>query len=242
MNEKGVATLDRALAILGAFSPAEPTLSLAELSRRTGLYKSTLLRLLASLETFGYIGQHEDGSYHIGLASLRLANLYQRSIRPSELIGASLRRLATETSESATFYVRRGDVRVCVYREDSPLAVRHIALVGDIFPMNRGAASRVLRAFAPDTGAEPDLAETRQRYFAVSHGESEAGLSGAAAPVFGRGDRLEGAITLTGPSSRFSPERLSSMEPLLLEVCAELTRAFGGDAQGMERALHRLSK
>jgi DNA-binding IclR family transcriptional regulator len=236
MNEKGVATLDRALAILAAFSAAEPALSLAELSRRTGLYKSTLLRLLASLENFGYVGQHEDGSYHVGPSALRLANLYQRSIKPAELINAGLRRLVQATTESATFYVRRGDARVVVYREDSPHAVRHHALLGDIFPLNRGAAGKVLRAFAPEHPNDSDLVGVRERYVAVSHGEHAADLSAVSAPVFGIGDRIEGAITLTGPSSRFTPDRIAQMEALLLDTVAELTKAFGGDAEGIERA------
>src|SRR5262249_9797805 len=119
-EEKGVATLDRALTILGAFTEDSPLLSLAELSRRTGLYKSTLLRLLSSLQQFGLIEQNQDGSYHVGAASMRMANMYQRSLRPADVIGRALQKLAEATSENASFYVRRGDARVCVYYADSP--------------------------------------------------------------------------------------------------------------------------
>ncbi|MFP3617195.1 helix-turn-helix domain-containing protein, partial [Paraburkholderia sp. SIMBA_050] len=57
----GVAVLDRAFAILHAFGPTDDRLSLAELSRRTGLYKSTILRLLAALEHGGFVRKLDDG-------------------------------------------------------------------------------------------------------------------------------------------------------------------------------------
>src|SRR4051812_39214086 len=93
-QEKGVATLDRALTILGAFTEESPSLSLAEISRRTGLYKSTLLRLISTFVHFGLMEQGEDGTYHVGAVSMRLANMYQRSLRAADVIGKALQDLA----------------------------------------------------------------------------------------------------------------------------------------------------
>ncbi|MGF6528266.1 DNA-binding IclR family transcriptional regulator [Variovorax sp. PvP013] len=65
-STSGVAVLDRAFALLGAFGVADARLTLTELSRRTGLYKSTVLRLLGALEHGGYIRKTTDGLYAIG--------------------------------------------------------------------------------------------------------------------------------------------------------------------------------
>jgi DNA-binding IclR family transcriptional regulator len=239
MEEKGVATLDRALAILAAFTEEAPRLSLAEISRRTGLYKSTLLRLLSSLQQSGLIEQDEDGNYHVGATAMRLANLYQRSLRGSNLIGSALQKLVEATAENANFYVRRGDARVCVYCADSPQRIRAHTLVGDIFPLDRGAGGKILSAFSEDRRSLPGMAAVREHCIAVSHGEYTSDLTGISAPVFGIGNRIEGAVSVTGPTSRFAPERIAVCEGELLRAAIDLTRAFGGDTKDLEGALYR---
>jgi DNA-binding IclR family transcriptional regulator len=239
MEEKGVATLDRALAILAAFTEEAPRLSLAEMSRRTGLYKSTLLRLMSSLQQSGLIEQQDDGNYHVGATAMRLANLYQRSLRGSDVIGTALQKLVEASAENANFYVRRGDARVCVYCADSPQRIRAHTLVGDIFPLDRGAGGKILSAFSDDLRSAPGLAAVRERCIAVSHGEFASDLSGIAAPVLGIGNRIEGAVSVTGPTGRFTAERLASFEGALLATAVELTRAFGGDTKDLEAALYR---
>ncbi len=237
MEEKGVATLDRALAILDSFTDESPRLSLADISRRTGLYKSTLLRLLGSLQQSGLVARDEDGEYHVGGTAMRLANLYQRSLRGANLIASALQRLVQATSENANFYVRRGDVRVCVYCADSPHRIRAHTLVGDIFPLDRGAGGKIFSAFSDDLCSAPGLAVVRQRCIAVSHGEHTSDMSGLAAPVFGIGRRIEGAISVTGPTNRFTPDRVMTFECELLRTAAELTSAFGGHNEVLTVAL-----
>src|SRR6478609_9796179 len=82
----GVAVLDRAFAILNAFGPTDDRLTLTELSRRTELYKSTVLRLLGALEHGGFVRKLNDGQYAIGPQPLRLAALYQRSFQVGPVI------------------------------------------------------------------------------------------------------------------------------------------------------------
>jgi DNA-binding IclR family transcriptional regulator len=79
MNEaqSGVAAVDRALLILSAFREDDVALSLALLARRTGLYKSTILRLLQSLLRAGYVVRQPDGNYVIGSEPTRLAKMYR---------------------------------------------------------------------------------------------------------------------------------------------------------------------
>jgi len=239
MEEKGVATLDRALAILAAFTDDMPCLSLAEISRRTGLYKSTLLRLLASFQQAGLIEQNDDGDYFVGVMAARLANLHQHAMRGSNLIMTAMQKLVAATSESANFYVRRNDVRVCIYCVDSPRRVRANMLLGDIFPLERGAAGKILSAFSPDIETNPELDEIRDSYFALSRGEYTEELMGLSVPVLGLSNRVEGAIALTGPISRFPAEKIASAKVELLKTAIDLTRSFGGDLKGLELALRR---
>ena len=70
--------VDRALIILQAFRDGDASLSLSEIANRTGYYKSTILRLLRSLESFSYIVRGSDGRYRIGPAAWQLGVLFQR--------------------------------------------------------------------------------------------------------------------------------------------------------------------
>ena len=95
-DEGGVAAVDRALSILDALTDDKVTL--AELSKRTDLYKSTVLRLLKSLEKFGYVLRSADGSYRLGSKVLHLGSLYQRHFRPP----TSFRRCSSGSPPSCT--------------------------------------------------------------------------------------------------------------------------------------------
>lgn len=239
MEEKSVATLDRTLAILAAFTEETPRLSLTELSRRTGMYKSTVARLLASLRQSDLIEQNEDGEFHVGIMAMRLANLYQRSFKVSDVIGKALAKLVSTTAENANFYVRRGDARVCVYYADSPQRIRAHSLIGDIFPLERGAGGKILSAFSEDLADAEGLDTVRENCIAISHGEYASDLTGIAAPVFGMHDRIEGAIAVTGPTVRFTPERIALSQIALLKAALGLTLAFGGDTKLLEAASFR---
>jgi DNA-binding IclR family transcriptional regulator len=74
-SSDGVAALDRAIAILDAFTTAERSLSLAEIAARTGLYKSTILRLANSLLRGQLLERLDDGRYRVGPAAFRLGAL-----------------------------------------------------------------------------------------------------------------------------------------------------------------------
>ncbi|WP_345245431.1 IclR family transcriptional regulator [Pigmentiphaga soli] len=236
-EDRSVATLERALAILGTFE-ISPSQSLADLSRRTGLYKSTLLRLLGTLEKFGYIGQQDDGSYHIGVAALHLGSLYQRWIKPAELINPALRALVEETGESSSFNVQEGDLRVCVYRVDSPHKIRDHVRVGDLLPLRRGAAGKVLLAFGQERD-DPAWNGLRADCFCFTKGEIEPDTAAIAAPVFAAGGVLEGVLAITGPAFRFSDDKVESMRLPLLRAALALSRDFGGRTEVLEAAVHR---
>ena len=141
-EEGGVAAVDRALSILDALTDDKVTL--AELSKRTDLYKSTVLRLLKSLEKFGYVLRSADGSYRLGSKVLHLGSLYQRHFKTSEIVPPVLERLSAEVHEGASFYVCEDDKRVCLHRIEASRAVRDSIHVGDRLPLTVGAAGHVL--------------------------------------------------------------------------------------------------
>lgn len=198
----GVAAVDRALSLLMAFGPGEVSLSLATLSARTGLYKSTALRLLASLVHAGVL-QRQGEAYGLGPALWRLGAQRSPDDALAAEVPAALRALVAQTRESAAFHVRRGEHRLCLFREDSPQLLRDHIRAGDLLPLDRGAGGRVLLAFE---GARGRVYEAiRRDGVVVMSGDRVPDLTGISAPVFGPAGRLLGALTLTLPTTRHQP-------------------------------------
>lgn len=231
MNEVGVTAVNRALSILEAFSPNKPVLSLAELAQYTGLYKSTILRLIGSLEAFAYLHKNVDGKYTLGVAPLGLSAIYQAHVQPSELILSALRELVEITTESASFYVTSNRQRLCAYRVNSVRSIRDHVQVGQLLPLDKGAAGVVLQAYAGRKGARFNA--VRKTGFAISMGERDAEVAAIAAPVFSHGMQmngfqLEGALCISGPVSRFTKDKVESVKKVLLQQAKELTLTLGG--------------
>ena len=224
-DDGGVAAVDRALTILDALTDEKTTL--AELSKRTDLYKSTLLRLIKSLERFGYVLRDEDGCYRLGSKVLYLGSLYQRHFRTSELVPPVMRKLVTDLQEGASFYVADAEYRVCLHRIDASRSVRDSVHEGDRFPMTSGASGHVLRAFSGTRGERFDL--IRQQMFAASFGERDPETAAFAAPVFTHGNRLVGAISVSGPRYRIEALGEAKILPSLFKYAQELTTTLGGD-------------
>jgi DNA-binding IclR family transcriptional regulator len=230
-KEGGVTSVDRALSVLEAFRPYDPPLTLHELANRTGLYKSTILRLLASLMRHGCVQQLDDGGYQLGSKLLHWGSVYQTSLRLEDHILPLLLRLVSETGEGASFFKREGNSRVCLFHSESPQSIRNHLRSGDLLPLDTGAGGKVLLVFDPSQKVTPPSP------IIATFGEREPDIAAVAAPVFGPGNSLLGALSVSGPVFRFTKDRLPSISKALIEAAAELTRRLGGDPRRLtERA------
>lgn len=230
MVSQGVAAVDRALTILRAFEgegDPEP-LTLAALARRTGLYKSTMLRLIVSLQAFGYIVQLPDGRYHLGPTLFRLGSVYQRGNRVYDQVTPVMRELVGQGTESPSFHIRHdARRRLCVLRIDSQHATLDRVSAGALLPLDRGAAGTVILAFE-DAAAGEKYDRVRAAYSAVSYGERDPDCAGIASPVFGADGKLVGALSVSGPRSRFTDDNVTRMAAAVAAAAQRITRSLGG--------------
>lgn len=242
ISEPTVTAVDRALAILECFSHDASALSLTDIARKTGLYKSTALRLLGTLKRHAFVRRAPDGTYQPGPAVLSLAAVYQNRALAREVIEPVLQQLTADTGESSSFNVREDDVRVCAYRVDSRRNIRDHLRVGDVRPLLRGAAGKVLCTFQGIPFDAAQEARIRDSYYCVAHREIEEDGAGIAVPVFGEGQRCEGALSLSGPASRFDAPRVLFMAYQLLVSASALSEATGGDGVALMSAADRLKE
>lgn len=224
-SRRGVDAVDRALAILSALAETARPMTLAELARTTGLYKSTLLRLLASLGRQAFVVRRADQKYAIGPSALRLGRAFEATNQLSECVYPLLKWLIEQGTESPSFHVRHDDeTRLCLFRIDSKHPTLDRVREGDLLPLRRGAPGKVLRVFA--SGLSIDQSS---KLAIPSYGERDPSCAAVAAPVFGASGELVGALSLSGPLERFSPSAVKKMSKPLLAAAERATLALGGE-------------
>jgi DNA-binding IclR family transcriptional regulator len=231
MSNDKVEAVERALTVLNSFQADKPVMTLGEIAAATGFYKSTILRLTASLERLGYLVRDESGVFRLGPALVRLGSIYRAGFNLGEAIRPELRRLVTATGETASFYIREGQSRVCLFRHNSPHSARHHLDEGAALPMTAGASAHVLLAFSDANIANTKTASIKtassktmsaktakaksandlsakelavqQRGHYISLGERDPHVASVAVPVFDLAGQFRGALAVSGLVGRF---------------------------------------
>jgi DNA-binding IclR family transcriptional regulator len=216
MSNDKVEAVERALTVLNSFHADKPVMTLGEIAAATGFYKSTILRLTASLERLGYVVRDDTGVFRLGPALVRLGSIYRAGFNLGEAIRPELRRLVTATGETASFYIREGQYRVCLFRHNSPHSARHHVDEGATLPLTTGASAYVLLAFsdanpASTKAASAKIASTKtvkvkavqERGHYISLGERDPHVASVAVPVFDLAGHFRGALAVSGLIGRF---------------------------------------
>jgi len=213
----GAAAVDRAVSLLSAFVPGDKALSVTTLAERTGLYKSTVLRLLASLAHGGLMRKTSHGQWALGPELARLSAIYTASFSLEDVVLPVMQALVKTTGESVALHIRQGDQRLCLFRVDSPQLLRDHVRAGDVLPLHRGAGGRVLMAYSGARGKVYEQIRRDGYVHAVS--DRVPGLVGVSAPVWKAGDQLVGALTLTVPESRFQMRFVAELRAAAQRLC-----------------------
>lgn len=219
----GVNVLTKAAAVLDALS-ANRELSAAELATLLAEPRSTVYRLLHSLENLGFV---EPGSrprsFQLGIRLFTLGSAVLE--RFSDVRGAalpSLERLHEQTRQTVFLIVRRGFEAICIERIDGEFVQVMILAVGGSLPLHAGAATRSILAFmdrefweefasagplarftdrTPVTPKElfAELEKVRKQGYAVSDEDVIPGIASIGAPIFDHSGRVCAAVSASGP-------------------------------------------
>ncbi|KQM78223.1 IclR family transcriptional regulator [Xylophilus sp. Leaf220] len=221
-----VVAVTRAVQLLGAFALGESQLSLAELSRRCSLHKTTALRIARTLAQEGYMVQCDGGEWRLGPAAGWLGARYQSGFDVQNVVEPMLRKLSTATRESAAFYVREGDFRTCLMRVEGVQPLRHHARMGEALPLDKGSPGRIILAFSGQRGAVYE--RIRQQGYCLSIGEREKDVATVSAPVFGQHWRLLGSVCISGPAARLTEAVLTAHARTVMDAANRLSYALAG--------------
>ncbi len=249
-NEK-LQTIDRLIQIMDCFTIDQNEFGVREVSRLTGLSPSACGRLMQALRNQGMLIQHEDSkAYSIGPKSLRWAEVYTTNLDIRNVALPVINELLIETKETISLYILDGDDRLCVERMESAQNVRIVARIGRRLPLYAGSAGKLLLAFLPEKRQEEILSRTklqpftvktisdinklreelkiiRKQGYAFSDGEWVEDAAGIAAPIFDIKGDIIAALTVSGPSFRFTKEKIAFHKINVLRAAEEISKDLG---------------
>lgn len=245
-----IQSIERAFALLEAIAQRDEPMSLAELSRVTGLHTSTAFHLIKTLVVLGYVRQEESRRYSIGpRLFLQAAGAFTENTLVNFAM-PHLRHLADDTGETAHLAVRvdggiaviaKGEARSSIRTSDRLGTVRpaHCTAIGkvllaDLPPPELDEALRALdwKAFTPNTiTSEPRLREELQRVaangVAVDDAEFNVELRCLAAPVRNYTARVIAAVGISGPVWRVTPAEMDRLSARVSETARALSADLG---------------
>jgi DNA-binding IclR family transcriptional regulator len=246
---EGEPVVDRALSLLSAFDARQRRLTLAELSRRSGMPVSTTLRLATRLVSWGALERDERGRYCIGLRLLEVASLAPRGHGLRQVALPFMGDLAEVTRQHVQLGVRDGTEATLVERLSAHQATPVLYRVGGRLPLHSTALGLVLFAFAPaevqeELLAKPiyresdhvlippavmrrTLAEVRRERLAVyrrHEAQHTQAVVAVAAPIYGDDDTVVAALGVLLPEQGAQPRRLGLA---VLTAARGISRALG---------------
>ncbi len=265
MNEQRgtdfVQSLERGLAVIKAFDGEHPSLTLSDVSRRTGLTRAAARRFLLTLVELGYV--HHDGrEFMLRPSVLDLGFAYLSSMGLPEVAMPHMETLVATVQESSSMSVLDGSNVVYIARVPTRRRIMTVAIaVGTRFPAYATSMGRVLLAGLPAaeldaalTGLRLDpitdttvtseaalrriLDATRERGYTVVDQELEHGLRSVAAPVRSESGAVIAAVNVSVHASRATIEEIEArFVPPLLEAVERISADYASLGSPRERSV-----
>ncbi|MGB3764464.1 MAG: IclR family transcriptional regulator [Ornithinimicrobium sp.] len=243
-----VQSVDRALSVLTVLARSGES-GVTEIARELGVHKSTVFRLVATLEAHDLVEQHSDrGKYRLGVGVLRLAGATNARLDVVREARSISRVLAASTGET---------VNLAILSETSALYVDQVAgtsglqphnYVGQRIPLHATSNGKVLlselderelgahvprlqsyttHTITSRSKLRSELSEVREQGFAVAVDELEEGLTAVAAPVRDAHGDLVASLSVSGPSFRLTAERVASLAPAVVSAARDISDRMG---------------
>jgi IclR family transcriptional regulator, carbohydrate utilization repressor len=242
-----IQVMERMFDVLNVLASREESISLKEISEKTGLHASTTHRILNDLTLGRFVDRPEAGSYRLGLRLLELGNLVKARLNVRDAALPLMRELHKLTQQTINLSVRQGDEIVYIeraYSERSGMQVvraiggrapLHLTSTGKLF-LAHDEAARV-RAYATRTGLtgntknsitqlpilERELSKARQYGTARDNEELELGVRCMAAGIYDDQGKLVAGLSISSPADRINEEWLPKLE----QTAAEISQGLG---------------
>jgi DNA-binding IclR family transcriptional regulator len=250
-------SLHKAIEILEALASSQDQgIGITRLSRYLNLPKSTVHEVLSTFKRFRFVEQ--DGGnrkYRLGLRILELGNIVQSYLEVRRIASPYLQKISRMVNETAYLVVLAERRIVYIDCVESMARLRARPLFGERVPLHCTSLGKAIMAFLPEEELEriikeegltrftpntitnpltlkKELKKIRERGYAVDNMEHEEGICCVGAPIRNYKGEVFAAISLSGPSQRFTPERIKEMVPLVMQAAREISAKLGYQNNG----------
>jgi IclR family transcriptional regulator, KDG regulon repressor len=207
-----IRSVENALCLLEALAEKDAKYNLTQLSRRLGMTKATLFRLLATFESHGYVERGQSpGEYQLGLAAFEVSQKLLSRMTLLHKARPIMAQLVRECNETVYLTVQRDDEVLFLEMSDNDQKVKVVSLVGRRFPLTGCAAGKIFLAFDSIANeallrSYPQLSEELEHYrherIAVDENGVGEGSTCLAVPLCGARGEMAGGLVMVGPSFR----------------------------------------
>lgn len=241
-----VQVIERMFALMDVLASRKESISLKEISEKTGLHPSTTHRLLNDLAIGRFVDRSQPGSYRLGMRLLELGNLVKNRLNVRDAALVPMRRLHKLIQQPVNLSMRQGDEIIYIERafsERSGMQVvraiggrapLHLTSVGKLF-LATDDAQRV-RAYATRTGLsghtknsltelsalERELSKVQQYGYAQDNEELELGVRCMAAGIYDDQGALVAGLSISSPAGRLEDEWLPKLQATAQEISTTL--------------------
>ena len=246
-----IQSVAHALDVLEQFYAELDELGVTELSKRLKLHKNNVFRLLATLESRGYIEQNKaTENYRLGIRCLQLGQTYVGQMGLLRQARPILDEVARTCLENSSVAVIRKSAAVPIAVVESTRSVRIVGNVGEALPLHATALGKAFLAYETEESVRSllgsqlekftdktigelpalleDLQQASRNGFAVDSGEHLDDVRSVAAPIRDYTRNVVGALAVSGPSYRIDEQRIGKeLAPLVLSSAQDLSSRLG---------------
>ena len=245
-----VRVVDKAFTTLQVLSQADRDMDLAGLSAKTGLPKSTLVRLLHTMKLHNIVQQDaKTRRYRLGWALIHLGKAAEHQFDLERIVRPYLEQLANETSETASFAALEGKRAVYLAQVLTESIIRGVPPIGAELPLHCTAVGKVLLTSFSDEQIEKlaaenglprltertidnteqlrrEIALVTEQGYAVDNEEAERGGRCIAAPIHDETGQVIASLSITGPTSRIQLDRVDEYAQIVKRIACKVTEAL----------------
>lgn len=255
MTNYVVGVLEESISILYLLNDNPNGLTLAQITDSSGLVKNKVFRILFTLEKHLLVKCDEHGYYLLGSGMIRFSHQVQSQTTLLDASRFVMDQLVVSTGESIFLGAINGLDALCVATRESPQSIRLFAQEGRRAPLHSGGVPKILLAFLPEeermtildhfmhndsvsaeiigdrASLEKQLDQIYQDGYAVVVDELDIGAHSVAAPIHNDKGDVIAAISIAGPSSRFTQDKIDRYIELILKAAEQISRAMGYNVQ-----------
>ncbi|MGR2792021.1 IclR family transcriptional regulator [Bacillus subtilis] len=242
-------TVVKSMALLKLFLH-KPSLTLSELVSLTGMPKTSVHRMVSSLEEMGFLSRDASGAYSLGLVFLEFGQLVADRLDIRKIAKPVMEELCREVDEAVQLIMRDGNEAIYVEKIEGTQTVRLYTAIGRRSPLYAGACARSILSFLPREEIEAYIKQTElisigsgtitdpekllqeidasvQNGYTVSYSELENYTAAIGAPIFNHKRQVAAGISIAGFEARFTEDRLPYLTEKVKDAALQISRKIG---------------